>query len=421
MNPEPARQDVLAGMLVYTVPGGRVQATLRDSVEDFRVSEIFDLGKVEKEKREGYVPVYRLSKLGIDTPHAAERLGQVLKSRVNFAGLKDSKAATTQYVTPRSVRAEDPESVRGEGFEAQRVGYLERPISRGMISGNAFQILVRTSECMSETILLALRLASERRLPNFFGYQRFGLKGMVNQRIGKAIVKRDFRGAVELLLWEPREGENRVAAEARKIAGSGDYRTALRALTPGQDIERRALSRLESRPGDWLGALRRVPLLPRRLFVQSYQAYLFNLTLSGALGKGLQIEDAERGDNWAELLPDGLSVSRPHGVREPAPDGAIPLVQVVGFAFRDYSSRFDECAKAVLAAEGVSPASFYLKEAEELSGEGGFRHAPLVVRDASVERVEKGLMLRFSLGKGEYATTLLREVLKPENPLASGF
>jgi tRNA(Glu) U13 pseudouridine synthase TruD len=29
--------------------------------------------------------------------------------------------------------------------------------------------------------------------------------------------------------------------------------------------------------------------------------------------------------------------------------------------------------------------------------------------------------LEFSLGKGEYATVLLREVLKPEDPQSAGF
>ena len=75
----------------------------------------------------------------------------------------------------------------------------------------------------------------------------------------------------------------------------------------------------------------------------------------------------------------------------------------------------------ILKEEGVEPSQFYIKEAEEVSNEGGFRHAPLLAKDLA-RRVRTGsTTLSFSLGKGEYATTLLREVLKPEDPLASGF
>ena len=71
--------------------------------------------------------------------------------------------------------------------------------------------------------------------------------------------------------------------------------------------------------------------------------------------------------------------------------------------------------------ERVSPASFYIKEAEEMSSEGGFRPAPLLSSDRSFKKEERGFALEFSLGKGEYATVLLREVLKPEQPQLAGF
>lgn len=420
MSVEPPAPDRAAGMLCYSVPGERRSGKLRVRKEDFGVEEIFDLGQVEPERKEGYVPVYRLTKMGLDTPHAAERLGEALKSKVNFAGLKDGKAATSQYVSARSSRAEDPPSVKGQGFEAERVGYLPRPISRGMSSGNAFELLVRTDEDLSAVVESAYAMAAEMRLPNFFGYQRFGLKGMVNQRIGKALVMRDFRTAVELLVGEPRRGENPAAAEAREAARSGNLEHAVRSFTPKQDIERRAVAQLLAKPGDYLGAMRKVPILPRRLFVQSYQSYLFNLALSASLRAGMGISAAEPGDNWAELTPDGLRPTRVHGVRETISGPAIPLIQIVGFAFRDYGSRFDRQIVRILGEEGISPSQFYIKEAEELSAEGGFRHAPLLVRNASYERVTEGFLLRFSLGRGEYATTLVREILKPEDPLLEG-
>jgi len=56
-----------------------------------------------------------------------------------------------------------------------------------------------------------------------------------------------------------------------------------------------------------------------------------------------------------------------------------------------------------------------------MSSEGGFRPAPLLCSDLSYKREERGFVLEFSLGKGEYATVVLREVLKPEQPQLAGF
>jgi tRNA pseudouridine13 synthase len=55
---------------------------------------------------------------------------------------------------------------------------------------------------------------------------------------------------------------------------------------------------------------------------------------------------------------------------------------------------------------------------QELSQQGGFRQAPLWCMD-----FEYGgqLKVSFKLPKGSYATTLLREMIKPDDPVKSGF
>jgi len=411
-------------MTVYaTSCDGNVVASLRASPEDFQVEEVLNLGEVSTDRtREFTIPVYRVRKRGIDTPHAAAELAESLRSNVNFAGMKDSKAATTQYASARSGRAADPPFVRGSRFEAERVGYLRRPISRGMMVGNRFSIRVVTEEDISGRVSEVYSRCALRAVPNFFGYQRFGLRGMVNHRVGKAIIKRDFKGAVNLFLGEPRQGENGAASEARLLAKEGRYSEAAARFSPRQDPERRLARHLAEKPGDYLGGLRRVPMTPRRLFVQAYQSYIFNLTMSASLEAGLEISKAERGDNWAEVEADGLGIGRAHGVREPlASEGTVALVQLVGYAFRDYASRFDGLIIRILKDEGVEPSQFYIKEAEEMSNEGTFRQAPLLVKDAAYAALGGGPTLSFTLGRGEYATTLLREVLKPDDPLSAGF
>jgi tRNA pseudouridine13 synthase len=67
----------------------------------------------------------------------------------------------------------------------------------------------------------------------------------------------------------------------------------------------------------------------------------------------------------------------------------------------------------------VDAKDFYIKEMQELSHQGGFRQAPLSCTDFCYKR--DPLKVSFKLPKGSYATTLLREIIKPDDPIKSGF
>jgi tRNA pseudouridine13 synthase len=419
---KPPQVDIECGLLTYSTGGARHEGRLRTNFQDFQVQELISLKDVVQAKAPGLVPVYKVTKAGVDTPHVAREIAAMIKSEVNFAGLKDKNATVVQYISARSTRASAPAELRGARFEAQLVGF-SRPLTRGMLTGNRFRIVVETPEDIGAEIEACFRACGERRIANFFGYQRFGLKGGVNRRAGKAIVEKDFSRAVGLILSEPREGEDERVKEARRFCAEGRYGEAVPLFSARQDLEGRVASNLAQRPGDHIGALRRIPIPIRRLLVNSYQSYLFNLALSRAVSEGIDISSARSGDNWARLKEGGLTVGRVHGVKEdvPAEGAAVPLVQIVGYAYRNYGSRLDGVLAKVIAEEGVSPGSFYIKEAEEMSSEGGFRPAPLLSSDLSFEKDERRFVLEFSLGKGEYATVLLREVLKPEQPQLAGF
>ena len=419
---QPPQIDLDSGLLRYSTGGGRHEGRLRTSFQDFQVQELISLKDVVQDKAPGLVPIYKVTKAGVDTPHVAREIAAMIKSEVNFAGLKDKNATVVQYISARSTRASSPAELHGSRFEAVLVGF-STPVTRGMLMGNRFRILLETDEDLGADVEGCFAACGARRVANFYGYQRFGLKGGVNRRVGKAIVEKDFAAAVGLMVSEPREGEDEEAMEARRLCGEARYGEALRLFSPRQDLERKIAAHLSQKPQDHIGALRRIPIPIRRLLVNSYQAYIFNVALSRALADGIDISSARPGDNWASLKEGGLTTGRVHGVKEDIPQGgtAVPLIQIVGYAHRDYGSRFDAVLGNVIKEEGISPGSFYIKEAEEMSSEGGFRPAPLLCSDLSYKREERGLVLEFSLGKGEYATVLLREVLKPEQPQLVGF
>lgn len=417
--PEPDRR---AGLLAYGSPGPRFHVKLRERFEDFQVEEILNLGTMTSEPCEGCVPIYRVEKRGIDTLHMVRVLSEKLKGSVNFAGMKDKRARATQYVSPRSSRAERPQAIEHQLFRAERIGFSPRPIGRRSIVGNRFELVLReVQDGISTSIEDAFASCRERAIPNFYGYQRFGLRGMVNHRIGREILRRNFQEAVRILLCDCREGEGSSAREAREAASNGRYHDALTLFTKSQDIERRVLRRLADHNGDFLGSLRAVPIQVRRLFVHAYQSYLFNVTLSRAAASKMELGKATNGDNWSIVDEHQLNPEGVHGAREPAPDGAIPMVQLVGYSFRDYGSRFDSIIGGVLKEEEVEPKHFYMKEAQEMSSEGGFRHAPLLAKELQYHLDDTSASLGFSLGRGEYATSLVREIVKPEDPFSAGF
>ena len=54
---------------------------------------------------------------------------------------------------------------------------------------------------------------------------------------------------------------------------------------------------------------------------------------------------------------------------------------------------------------------------QEASAEGGFRNSIMKCKDFQI----KEPFVEFTLSRGSYATILLREIIKPTNPVAEGF
>ena len=418
----PPRLDEAVGMEVYVSQSPPCKARIKDRADDFRVEESLAGLEVEEEPGPGLIPLYRVEKRLIDTLHLERALSAALKSRVSFAGMKDKMAVAVQYATPTSTRAERPKVIEGTNFRAELVGYTRRPVGLGMIRGNRFRVTLRDCcAAIGDRIEEGFELARTLHAPNFYGLQRFGARGALTHRVGKAIVMQKFDEAIWTMLCEPRDSDNYETREAKQAMSRGRFDDGCRLLPFGQDVERVVARRLAQKPGDPVGALRAVPIRLRRLYTQAYQSYVFNRTLSLALRRGLDIAAAEPGDNWGEVSEDALVLKKVHGVREPRESGAVPLIQLVGFAYRNYGSRFDLCLEEVLRQEGVAARDFFVREMQEVSVEGGFRRPHLVVRDSSYESEADSVVLSFTLARGEYATVLVREIVKPEDPTAQGF
>jgi tRNA pseudouridine13 synthase len=414
--------DIAVGMELYASESPPCRARIRTKPEDFQVEEVLAGLEVLCESRPGFLPLYKVEKKGIDTIHLEAELANALRSRISFAGMKDKKAVAVQYATPRSSRSERPRLIEGRSFRAELVGYVARPLTRGSIAGNRFRLIMR--DCCRDIgarVAEVYGLVSAGRVPNFYGLQRFGARSVLTHRVGRAIVARKPDEAVRILLCEPRANDDEGTAEAREALSQGRFLEGSRLLPPGQDVERAVARRLAEKPGDFLDGLRAIPIGLRRLYTQAYQSYLFNRALSLAIKRGMDISRPASGDNWGEVSPDRLTVTTVHGVREQLVSGAVPLVQLVGYAYRNYGSRFDSCTEEAMACDGVGARDFFVKDMQEASVEGGFRRPYIAAKDLTNDVGEGTARLEFTLARGEYATVLAREIAKPEDPESQGF
>jgi tRNA pseudouridine13 synthase len=410
-----AGAEKAVGIEWYATDGDPCSARARAFPEDFVVEEKLSALEMVAEPLPDYFPLYRIEKRSIDTMHMARELSEALKSRVSYAGLKDKRAVAVQYATPASRRSDRPQRIATPRFTATIVGYIPRPLSRGSLVGNAFSIVLRNCcSAVEERIEQAMYAADEGRIPNFYGLQRFGTAGTGTHLVGGAMVRGEFETAVRILLGADQRPEMEEALEA------GRYRDLPGLLPAGKDVEFWVARELEQHPGDWVRAMRAVPVNLRRFYVQAYQSCIFNRTLSIAVERGEDLSKLVAGDNWAQASPDGLVVTAPRGVRDPPSTRAVPLVQVAGYAFRNYGSRFDRCLLQALEAERVEPGRFYLEGMQEVSQEGGFRRPALVTREETWEAQDGRAGLKFVLPRGQYATVLLREIVKSEDPAAAG-
>jgi tRNA pseudouridine13 synthase len=413
--------DRAVGMEAFASSGPRCTARAKSSDEDFRVEELVSESQIVKDPLPGYYPLYRVEKRAIDTMHMERELSDILKSRVSYGGLKDRRAVAVQYVTPTSLRSERPQAIVRERFNASLIGFVPRPLSRVSVAGNRFEVVLRDCcEDIGKRVQEVYDLAEGRKVPNFFGLQRFGGREAATHVLGRAIVKRNFEEAVRLMLVETRTRDDEATRGARETMARGRYEEGLKMLPARQDIEKRVARSMSQRPDDWVGALRAVPVRLRRLYAQAYQSFIFNRTLSLALKAGLDISRSEDGDNWSEPQDGGLVLSPVRGVKEPRTERAVPMVPMAGYAYRDYGSRFDACVEEAMRDEGVSARDFYVREMQEVSVEGGFRLAHIAFAEGSFEVRGSTADLKFTLARGEYATVLLREIIKPVDPFVSG-
>jgi tRNA pseudouridine13 synthase len=214
--------------------------------------------------------------------------------------------------------------------------------------------------------------------------------------------------AVDLILSFTSSYDSAENTEIRKkLSDKTNYVKYYDQVPSQMDIERIVLKEMIDHD-DSIRAIRAIPLSLRRFYIQAYQSFIFNQSLSAAFLDGENLFESQSGD----VCYDSKSIIGKFK------DG---VEQYLSLPFVGYSyykkTRFDYQISKILNQEEITPKDFFIKEMQEVSSEGGFRQASIHCSDylSNENHVE------FSLSRGSFATILLREIMKPIDPIASGF
>ena len=393
--------DSQIGITVYSTDFVGIGGEIRKNPEDFEVSEIISKKSLNAIKnQEGYA-VFKLKKRKIDTNHALYDIFKKKGLRLKALGLKDSSAITEQFVCSNN-RTKLVEDFSTEKYSLQKIGYVAKPLTKKDMVGNHFKIKISNCETrLSE-------FGDYGKILNFYGYQRFGSKRPVTHLIGKAILQKDFKKAVELILCFTSSYDSKENTEIReKLADKANYKKYLADVPSQMDIERMVIHKMIDHD-DEQKAIRVIPLSLRRFYVQAYQSYLFNHSLSLAFSNGENLFESQESDVCYDQ--NGNVGKNVKGLDQFL---ALPLV---GYSYYK-KTRFDYYISKILETEEIAPKDFFIKEMQEVSNEGGFRQSAIQCSDHS----NFDTTVEFSLSRGSFATVVLREIMKPQDPLVVGF
>jgi tRNA pseudouridine13 synthase len=304
--------------------------------EDFIVKEIPDYRLDEK----GEYLYFLLKKKNYTTIDAVLKIAQRLRiplKYIGFAGNKDKTAVTQQVISIKSIKLTDTGRLNLKDIRMEFIGKGSKPISLGDLKGNQFKITVRN--------LLTRRTIAKsmEKIPNLFGPQRFSKN---NAEIGRYLVKKNFKKAIDLM-------EYKAADEF-----------------------------LENNPGNFIGAIRTLPLKTRKIYIHAYQSHLWNRTVKEYLKKTSHYKN--------ELIP------------------------IIGFGTEIKNDKIKEITIEMLHEEDITQRDFIMPQMPELSEEGSERYLFIKPENLVINTEEDELnenkfkaIVSFKLPKGSYATIVI--------------
>ena len=410
-----------------------VKGKLRTTPQDFKVKEIFSYPK----KGKGKFTIAEVTSTNWETNRLIRDLSNKLhisRQRINFAGTKDKRAKTTQLLSFYKVKPENIKEIKLRDVEIENIYSSSKPVKIGRLKGNHFEIKIRDIRknlTNKEASKISKDLKQKCFFPNFFGIQRFGSIRPITHIVGKYLVKGDIKKAVMTYIANPAEEENKETYDLRKkLEETHDYPWALKNYPDTLNFEKAILNKLVENPNDYTEALKELPKNLLTMFVYAYQSYLFNKILSKRIEKEIPIDKAIVGDIILPVRNNEISdeqiIVKKHNLdkinKQISKNKAYVSGVLIGTDSIFSKGEMGEIEQSVIEQEKIDPRDFIIPEIPFISSSGLRRSISSEYKDFNLDLLKddidsnkKMIKVDFSLKKGCYATSFLREIMKAEN------
>ena len=155
----------------------QIDVYFKQSKDDFVVNEV----PLYEFSNEGEHLILKLRKKDLATWDAIEILANYLKCSTRefgYAGLKDKNAMTVQHISIHRKYEDALKSFTHENIKILETTYHNNKIKIGHLKGNNFFIrLKRVGLVERQKIEEAFSEIAVFGMPNYFGFQRFGIDG----------------------------------------------------------------------------------------------------------------------------------------------------------------------------------------------------------------------------------------------------
>lgn len=321
-------------------------------------------------------------------------LNHISQRNFLFIGLKDKYALSIQYLLiNKKYKKRILKLLEGKNIKIETIGYIDNSlITKNMLEKNLFIIKVYNPPPIYLVKELLFKY-DPNFFPNYFGYQRFG-KNFLNHLIGEYILlEGDINSHIESY-------EEKVILDI--LSSYGVDRTIT----------------LEN-------ILRKIPKYMVKFYINSFQSYIFNKLISKRIDYNYPLNKCIKGDYYLDyfnhLNKFIMKVTTLHTCHL-----RRPWAPLIGFGYIPKMTRVSDR----LYIEILPNLKLILNKFKKLYKLGllirsNFRPITLNVYSLSIVAYNnfsnEWITLNFKLGKGMYATTLLREIFKPLKPDTQGF
>ncbi len=379
---------------------------LKQTSEDFIVDEIYDIEKFKEKNEEKKLDDYyfKLTKKDYNQLRALALVAESFNTSsklIHMAGTKDKTGITSQLISVYGIKEENFEknlehfNSTFKDLNLEFIGKFKGRLNLGDNNGNRFSIIIR--DLTKEDILILRKNFEEIKIKgvlNYFDEQRFGYAGN-SHIIGKYILKNEVEKAVyEILTSLPENPTENLKVyvdflkenfEKIKNQDKEIFEKIVEITPKFLSEQKEMINHLMKYRNDFPGSFRKLHKKLRTLYINAYQSYIFNETITELNKRNIL-------DNYDEL------------------------------SLIDSNLEFDEIIKPIvlniLNNDEITNQNLNLPSMPELkifSNKRKTRNYPKNLELFTEENDELNenrlkIKITFELGSGEYATNVIKQL-----------